>query len=126
MKYNFRVYKYNDAITGIERKIPTIDIEESLKYGRYFIDEISNLYSNLDYVKEIVIKLESLLKGEALFYEGFGFEVYMIECTKEVARVKNIFEDDQIEAEIPTQEVYQLMKDWRDYLEKYYNDKDQV
>lgn len=47
----------------------------------------------------------------------------MIECDREKAVVKNIFEDDKIEAIIPIQEVYELMRDWRDYLKEFYKQK---
>jgi hypothetical protein len=123
MKYNFGIGKITSPL-GIERIFPTVTIEDSLRYGWFFGAEINNISSNLDYVKEIVSKLESVLSGELNFYEGFGYEVYMIECDKEKALVKNIFEDDKIDAVIPTQEVYELMRDWRDYLIDYYKNSE--
>jgi hypothetical protein len=123
MNYNFCVNKYFDSIEGIEKTNPLLNIENQENYGWLFYDEINNLSSNIDYVKEIVSKLEAVLSGELNFYEGFGYEVYMIECDKEKAVVKNIFENDQIDAVIPTQEVYEMMRDWRDYLIEYYAKK---
>jgi hypothetical protein len=69
-----------------------------------------------------VSKLEALLNGETTFYESFGFEVYMIEFNQELAKVINIFDNDKIEAEIPRREIYELMGDWKDYLESYARD----
>lgn len=120
MNYTFSINKYIDPSSGLEKSNPLLDIENQEKYGWYFYDEINNLSSNLDYVKEIVSKLEAVLNGELEFYEGFGYEVYMIECDIEKAVVKNIFEDDKVDAVIPTQELYELMRDWRDYLIEYY------
>ena len=116
MVYSFRINKYIDQHSGIGKSNPLLEINDQEKYGWHFIDEINNLSSNLGYVKEIVSYLDALLKGEIDFYEGFGYEVYMIECDKESAKVKNVFEDDKIEAVIPTQDIYKLMRDWRDYL----------
>jgi hypothetical protein len=119
MNYRFSINTYFDSGKGVEKTNPLLDIENQEKYGWYFYDEINNLSSNLAYVKEIVLKLEAVLNGELEFYEGFGYEMYMIECDKEKAVVKNIFEDDKVDAIIPTQEVYELMRDWRDYLIDY-------
>lgn len=121
MNYKFSINKYIDPHSGLEKANPLLDIENQEKYGWFFYDEINNLSSNLDYVKEIVLKLEAVLSGELKFYEGFGYEVYMIECDKKNAVVKNIFEDDKVDAIIPTQELYELMRDWRDYLIDYNN-----
>lgn len=126
MKYKFSINKYIDSSNGLEKYNPLIDIENVNDYGWFFYDEINNLSSNLDYVKEIVSKLEAVLNGKLEFYEGFGFEVYMIECDKENATVKNIFEEDKIDAVIPTTEVYELMRDWRNYLEDYNNTNPQL
>ncbi len=124
MNYRFSINKYFDSAKGVEKTNPLLDIENQEKYGWYFYDEINNLSSNLDYVIEIVLKLEAVLSGELKFYEGFGYEVYMIECDKENAVVKNIFEDDKIDAVIPTMELYELMRDWRDYLIDYYKNNE--
>ena len=85
----------------------------------FFQDEIDHL--SLDYVEEIVGEIEAVLNGEVDFYEGFGFEVYMIECDREKAVVKNVYEDDKVEAIIPIEEVYELMRDWRDFQRAYYH-----
>ncbi|GET46200.1 hypothetical protein [Capnocytophaga felis] len=119
MKYSFNIHKYLTP-TGLKKERPIIDIDNSSQYGWYFYDEINNLSSDFDYVEEIVEKIEDVLSGKTDFYEGFGFELYMIECDREKAVVKNIFEDDKVEAIIPIQEVYELMRDWRDYLRDFY------
>jgi hypothetical protein len=122
MKYKFYEYQRNDALRPQDNhRQPCVEIENSLNYGWLFGAEINNLYSNVEYVKEIVSKLDEVLNGDINFYDGFGFEVYMIECDKDNAFVKNIFEDDKVDAIIPTQEVYELMRDWRDYLIDYYS-----
>jgi hypothetical protein len=120
MKYHFSINSYLEPNSGKPNTSPLISIENQENYGWFFIDEIINLSTNLDYVKEIVTKLEALINGEIEFYEGFGYEMYMIECDKENAQVKNIYEDDKVEAIIPTEEIYELMRDWRDYLINYY------
>jgi hypothetical protein len=120
MKYHFSINSYLEPNSGKPNTSPLISIENQENYGWFFIDEIINLSTNLDYVKEIVTKLEALINGEIEFYEGFGYEMYMIECDKENAQVKNIYEEDKVEAIIPTEEIYELMRDWRDYLINYY------
>ena len=104
---------------GRKNSYPSVVIENSEKYGSFFQDEIHNL--SLDYVEEIVGEIEAVLNDEVDFYEGFGFEVYMIECDREKAVVKNVYEDDRVEAVIPIEEVYELMRDWRDFQREYYH-----
>ncbi|NOS90691.1 MAG: hypothetical protein HOP30_02105 [Cyclobacteriaceae bacterium] len=118
MKYKFNIHKYSTP-NGIEKERPIVDIENPIQYGWFFYDEINNLSFNPDYVKEIVSKLEEVLSGKLKNYDGFGYEMYMIECDKENAKVKNIFEGGKVDAVIPTAEVYELMREWRDYIEKY-------
>lgn len=123
MKYFFRSHIYTEPKSGIVRKVPIVEIENQNEYGCFFYDEINNLSTNLNYIKEIVSKIEAVLSGDLEFYEGFGFEVYMVECHKYNAYVKNVYEGNQIEATIPTNEVYALMRDWRDFLVDYHNKK---
>lgn len=47
----------------------------------------------------------------------------MIECDREKAVVKNVYEDDRVEAIITIAEGYQLMRDWRDSQRAYYHNK---
>jgi hypothetical protein len=68
-----------------------------------------------DYVVEIVSGLEKVLNGETEKYD-FGFEVYNLDCDKNNCSVLNTFDDWKEELNIPTSEIYQLMKDWRDFL----------
>ncbi len=70
---------------------------------------------NFEYLEEIVTNLIKVLSGELEQYD-FGFEVYSIECKKKISQVIDTYNDWKSIAEIPTQEVYKLMKDWRDYL----------
>ena len=118
MHYSFKktVYIYGD---GRKMSYPSVIIENSEKYGSFFWAEINHL--SLDYVEEIVGEIEAVLNGEVDFYEGFGFEVYMIECDREKAVVKDVYEDDRVEAIISIEEVYELMRDWRDFQREYYH-----
>ena len=102
---------------GRKNSYPSVVIENSEKYGSFFLDEINHL--SLDYVEDVG-EIEAVLNGEVDFYEGFGFEMYMIECDREKAVVKNVYEDDRVEAIIPIEEVYELMRDWRDFQREYY------
>ncbi len=103
----------------VKKSYPSVVIKNPEKYGSFFQDEIVHL--SLDYVEEIVGEIEAVLNGEVDFYEGFGFEVYMIECDREKAVVKNVYEDDRVEAVITIEEVYELMRDWRDFQREYYH-----
>ena len=118
MHYSFKKTVYMDG-DGRKNSYPSVVIENPEKYGSFFQDEIHHL--SLDYVEEIVGEIEAVLNGEVDFYEGFGFEVYMIECDREKAVVKNVYEDDRVEAVIPIEEVYELMRDWRDFQREYYH-----
>ena len=42
------------------------------------------------------------------------------ECDREKAVVKNVYEDYRIEAVLPIEEIYELMRDWRDFQREYY------
>lgn len=125
MKYRFEVYKYFDHHQIPSKMVsrPVVIIENyQEKYGIYFADEMNNLYSNPDYLSEIVLKLDELLKGKIEFYDGFGYEVYVIECTNEKCKVFDVTEKPwKLEAEMPTIEVFEFMRDWRDYVIEFNN-----
>ena len=122
MKYKFNKHKKEIRKEPFEQKeVPVVEIDNASLYGDFFDSEINHI--EMDYAEEIVEKIEEVLSGKINFYEGFGFELYMIECDREKAVVKNIFEDDRVEAVIPIQEVYELMRDWRDYLREFYKQK---
>ncbi|KOY84541.1 hypothetical protein AD998_20320 [bacterium 336/3] len=121
MDYKFYTYNFRNTVNEKFIEVPSINIENASEFGYFFLDEISNLYSNLEYINEIVDKIDKVLNGSVDFYEGFGYKVYMIQCDKNIAKVVNLFENEKIEAEIPTIEIYALMKDWRDYLIKFYD-----
>jgi hypothetical protein len=120
MEYKFGIGTVNYP-DGYTRKFPSINIEDSTKYGMFFNAEIANI-NHANYVKELVDDIEKVMLG---IHEqsDFGFELYSIECKKESTNVVNIFENNKIEAVIPTQEVYELMRDWRDYLIEWENNK---
>lgn len=116
-------YKFGEAyyyrLDGSKQMFPSIvHLENDSKYGTFFGAEVNHI--GLDYAEEIVEEIEAVLRGKVAFYEGFGFEVYMIECDREKAVVRNTFEDYRVEAIIPIQEVYELMRDWRDFQREYY------
>ena len=108
MQYRFGKIDYYGS-DGLKKTIPSIiHLGNASKYGIFFWSEVSHI--DLEYAEEIVSSIEMLLRGEVDFYEGFGFEVYMIECDREKAVVKNAYEDDKVEAIIPIEEVYELMR----------------
>jgi hypothetical protein len=114
MKYSFGTGTVNYP-DGYNRTYPYVSIENQEKYGCFFNSEITHLNHANDVII-IVDKLEKLSKGDIDYYEGFGYEVYMIECKKEISQVIDTFDGWKVVAEIPTQEIYELMRDWRDYL----------
>ncbi len=116
MDYHFTVNTYKDPSTGKEFSNPLVNIENKEKYGWFFQDEIQNLSLNVPYLKEISEKLGALMSGKSSFYEGFGHQVYMIECDKKQAKVKNMQEGEAVEATIPTKDIYRLIKDWYQYV----------
>ena len=79
MHYSFKKTVYMDG-DGRKNSYPSVVIENSEKYGSFFLDEINHL--SLDYVEDVG-EIEAVLNGEVDFYEGFGFEMYMIECDRE-------------------------------------------
>lgn len=119
MQYRFDKIDYYGP-DGLKKTIPSIvHLKNASKYGTFFWSEVNHI--DLEYAEEIVSSIEMLLRGEVDFYEGFGFEMYMIECDREKAVVKNVYEDDRVEAVIPIEEVYELMRDWRDFQREYYH-----
>lgn len=114
MKYSFYAGVIIDPMDPSKtKKIAYISLEEQDNYGEYFLDEIRNL--KLEYLSEITSKLQKLLAHEITHYD-FGFEVYNFDCTEDECNVLNTFEAWKVECVIPTTEVYQLLRDWRDYL----------
>ena len=88
MQYRFGKIDYYGP-DGLKKTIPSIiHLGNASKYGIFFWSEVSHI--DLEYAEEIVSSIEMLLRGEVDFYEGFGFEVYMIECDREKAVVKNV------------------------------------
>lgn len=123
MKYSFGTDKIVDPMNANKtRNIAYISLDDHEKYGEFFIDEIRNL--RLDYLKEIVLQLEKLLAVQIPQYD-FGFEVYNFDCTKNECKVLNTFEGWKIECVLPTEEIYQLLRDWRDYLINFEKTKNQ-
>ncbi|PIF33829.1 hypothetical protein CLU81_4454 [Flavobacterium sp. 9] len=113
MKYKFEQHNYFDKNDNLNKSTSLLIIEDQENYGEHFSTEILNL--KLDYLEEIVKSLEKVLSGELLYYD-FGYEVYSIECKKEISQVIDTYNYWKCIAEIPTQEIYELMKDWKNYL----------
>lgn len=113
MNYKFEKYNYFDERDKLHKSTSIILIENEENYGDYFSTEILNL--NLDYLQEIVASLKQVLSGKLQEYD-FGYEVYSIECKKETAVVLDLFNNWGTIAEITTQELYELMRDWRNHL----------
>ena len=113
MKYKFEQHNYFDENDNLNKSTSILIIENQENYGDYFSTEILNL--KFDYLQEIVKSLEKVLSGELQYYD-FGYEVYSIECKKEISQVIDTYNYWKCIAEIPTQEVYELLKDWKDYL----------
>ncbi len=120
MKYSFKIgiVEYPD---GHKRSYPYVDIEDSLKYGWVFNSEITHL-NDATFIRDLVEGINKVMLG---IHEqiDFGFEAYSIECRQEATTVISIYEDNKVEAVIPTQEVYELMRDWRDYLIEWNKNK---
>lgn len=86
------------------------------------LEGLSELGScNENYLEEIVTSLEKVVKGNLEQYD-FGYEVYSIDCKKDIANVIDTYDGWKSIAQIPTQNIYELMRDWRDYLIKYKNE----
>lgn len=116
MKYKIENYEYFDERAGMKKIVPSLYIEDHEQYGDYFLTEILNL--SLEYLNEIVSSLEQVFEGKEEQYD-FGYEVYSIECKKDISQVIDTFNDWKCIAEIPTEELYELTRDWRDYLIKF-------
>jgi hypothetical protein len=116
MNYTFKIYEYFDDRDGLTKNSPVIFIENQEKYGDYFLTEISNL--RFDYLEEIVAFLQKVLNGELEQYD-FGYEVYSIDCRKDVAQVIDTYNEWKSIAVIPTQEIYEMIRDWKNYLFDY-------
>jgi hypothetical protein len=107
------MHNYFDDRNNLNKSVPILLIENQEKYGEHFSTEITNL--RFEYLEEIVKSLEKVLSGELQYYD-FGYEVYSIECKKEIAQVIDTYNYWKCIAEIPTQAIYLLLKDWKDYL----------
>jgi len=85
----------------------------SIKGDLEVLNELASC--NFEYLEEIVHSLEKVLEGELQYYD-FGHEIYSIESKKEIAQIVDTYDYWKCIAEIPTQAIYLLMKDWRNYL----------
>lgn len=116
-------YTFSDCIIVSPRWLiyhfPTLLIDDADKYGGYFNSEISFI-TDENYLSEIVSQMEAVLSGrinECIF----GYEVYRIVCDNDYCRCYIVLpslegESTEPDSVIPVNEVFQLMKDWRDYI----------
>jgi len=88
---------------------PQFDIKGEL----HVLNELGSC--SREYLAEIITSLEQILQGKLEQYD-FGYEVYNFDCTKDECKVLNTFEGWKVEYIIPTEEIYRLLGDWRDYL----------
>jgi hypothetical protein len=115
MKYKFEKYNYLDEKDNTTKSTSIILIENEGIYGEHFSTEIKNL--KLDYLNEIVASLEQVLSGELEYYD-FGYEVYSIECKKEISLIVDTYDDWKCISQITTQEIYEFIRNWRNHLIK--------
>ena len=116
MKYSFGIERLNDPLRpDIERLIPYVKVDNAEQYGDFFVDEIRNL--SVDYLEKIVPALEKVLNGNLAGFE-FGCELYNFECGPKNCNVTNNFEGGNVESTLPTKDMYQLVRDWRRFLQE--------
>jgi hypothetical protein len=101
------MHNYFDDRNNLNKSVPILLIENQERYGEHFSTEITNL--RFEYLEEIVKSLEKILSGELQYYD-FGYEVYSIECKKEIVQVIDTYNYWKCIAEIPTQAIYLLLK----------------
>ncbi len=77
------------------------------------LNELSSC--SIDYIEEILDNLTKVLKDGIREYD-FGFEIYSVECTKEVSKVIDTFDGWKEIGEIATSDVYKLMLDIRELV----------
>jgi len=122
MEYSFSIIDYFDDRDGQNKQAPNLNIPNYEQYGEYFLDEITNISG--EYLEEIITKLRKIIKGEIKTYE-FGYEVYNFDCDMKECLVLNTFEDWKEEAVIPTVEIFEMLKDWKQFLDENIENKSQ-
>lgn len=71
----------------------------------------------IDYiVNDVFSKIESVINNEIESFE-FGYDATIIDFFKDRAIINYDYFEEQME--IPSSDIYQLMKDWRDALIEY-------
>jgi hypothetical protein len=102
INYKFELNSFGRPHFGVEEKY-------------YQLWELASC--ELSYLKIIVDQLSELLEGRISNY-NFGFEVYNIDCTKDECKVLNTFEGWKVEHMLSTKEIYLLINDWINFLNK--------
>lgn len=110
INYKFELNEFGQPHFGVEEKY-------------YQLWELASC--EFSYLQKIVDKLSELLENKISQFD-FGFEVYIFDCTKNDCKVLNTFEGWKVEGVIPTQDIYQLLRDWRDYLINFKKSNGQV
>ena len=99
------------------------------------IYSIMNEINSCDYdylIDDVMPNLEKIRQGELLRYpdtdEGklvdsyeFGYTATMIDFYKNKSIIDNTWDDDFIKIEVPSEDIYQFMKEWTDKLIKWRN-----
>jgi len=80
---------------------------------------------DFSYLQKIVGQLSEVLENKVSHYD-FGFEVYNFDCTKDECKVLNTFEGWRIEHVVPTEDIYQLLRDWMNYLIQFNEKSDNI
>lgn len=69
---------------------------------------------NFTLLNEVILSLKKVLEGELNQY-SFGYEVYSIDCQKDTSKIIDTFDAWKVIHELPTIEVYKMMRNWLDF-----------
>lgn len=72
---------------------------------------------SIDNINEVNEQLRLVIQGTKQKCD-FGYEVYVVECTNKECQIINTYKNWQVEAVVSTLEIYELMKTWKEFVEK--------
>jgi hypothetical protein len=127
MKYRFNINKYFDSVTGLEKTNPLLEIENQEDYGWFFIDEINSYWEYPYTLATVIADIEDVLDGRMEECPGIGMYIYFSDVYKDVTYIydgTNGKPNNAVEhavSVIPTIELYEMLRDWRDYLMEWHN-----
>lgn len=113
MKYRFEIHESQDSTT---KEVPSIILENQEEYGFFFLDEIMNL--DIPYLEKIITSLNDVMAAKSEIY-NFGHELYSIDCKSDVSTVIDAADGWKVVAEIPTTELIEFLKDWKNFKVKF-------